>query len=327
MYNNSISLDQRFKKLFQDGKLVQVHVSQWGMSYALSGTDLKLEKGLKTSEAIPGFASLGKKKLMPDEVRLKFKRLEANARSFLNQNSHKFPVADAHFVPQRKLPEVIVQLNKLKVAFELATTEFIRDYGVNKQKMLDLYPAHVASLEPCYPSAAMVASKFSFSISVYEVAVPSELKEVNLVGIQAENLAIDEMKKTYQAQMQTQFQESTAAMENFVKEATVALRGRVVETFQLIANKIANREVVTQTNIKSLRSIIEEFDELDFFDDDEVKAKLAEVKQMVNSGSDYRNNADAITKLQEVVGSVLATAGKMSDVDAITGQYFRKLDL
>ena len=327
MYNNSISLDQRFKKLFQDGKLVQVHVSQWGMSYALSGTDLKLEKGLKTSEAIPGFASLGKKKLMPDEVRLTFKRLEANARSFLNQNSHKFPVADAHFVPQRKLPEVIVQLNKLKVAFDLATTEFILDYGVNKQKMLDLYPAHVASLEPCYPSAAMVASKFSFSISVYEVAVPSELKEVNLVGIQAENLAIAEMKKTYQAQMQTQFQESTAAMENFVKEATVALRGRVVETFQLIANKIANREVVTQTNIKSLRSIIEEFDELDFFDDDAVKAKLAEVKQMVNSGSDYRNNADAITKLQEVVGSVLATAGKMSDVDAITGQYFRKLDL
>lgn len=327
MYNNTISLDQRFKKLFQDGKLVQIHVSQWGMSYALRDTDLKLEKGLKTSEAIPGFASLGKKKLMPDEVRLTFKRLEANARSFLNLNSHKFPVADAHFVPQRKLPEVIVQLNKLKVAFDLATTEFIRDYAMNKQKMLDLYPAHVASLEPCYPTAAMVASKFSFSISVYEVAVPSELKEVNLVGIQAENLAIAEMKKTYQAQMQTQFQESTAAMENFVKEATVALRGRVVETFQLIANKIANREVVTQTNIKSLRTIIEEFDELDFFDDVEVKTKLAEVKQIVNAGSDYRNNADAITKLQEVVGSVLATAGKMSDVDVITGQYFRKLDL
>ena len=297
------------------------------MTYALSDKDLKLEKGLKTSEAIPGFASLGKKKLMPDEVRLKFKRLEANARSFLNQNSHKFPVADAHFVPQKKLPEVIVQLNKFKTEFDQATTEFIRDYEANKQKMLAAYPNHKDSLEPFYPPVAAIASKFNFSISVYEVAVPSALKEVDLLDIQAENLAVEELKKKFQAQMQAQFQQSAAEMENFVKEATVALRGRVVETFQLIANKIANREVVTQTNIKSLRSIIEEFDGLDFFNDAEVKAKLAEVKALVKDGADYRNNGDAIAKLQDAVGSVLASAGKLSDVDTITGQYFRRLDL
>ena len=328
MFNNSgVSLDQRFRKLFQDGKLVQIHVCQWGMSYALSDTDLKLEKGLKTSEAIPGFASLGKKKLMPDDVRLRFKRIEANARSFLSLNSHKFPVADAHFVPQKKLPEVIVQLNKFKVDFDKATAEFMRDYEVNKQKMLDAYPDHKASLEPYYPPAASLASKFSFSISVYEVAVPSALKEVDLIDIQAENLAVEEMKKKYQDQMAEQFQQSSAQMEEFVRESTVALRTRVVETFQVIADKIANREVVTATNVKSLRSIIEEFDGLDFFDDAAVKAKLAEVKALVKEGADYKTNADAIAKLQEAVGEVLTTAGKVSDVDTVTGQYFRRLDL
>lgn len=318
---NKTPLEQRFQKLFQNGKLVQVHVSQWSMTYALSDTDLKLE------EAPPQFATLGKKKLMPDEVRLKFKRLEASARSFLSTNSFKFPIADAHFVPHKKVIEVVLQLNKFREEFYKEVDAFLTNYEKYKQEFLNSFPEHRTSLEPFYPPVADLRAKFSFSVDVYETAVPSALKSLKMEDLVAQNIAVEASQKKFEAQMQAQYQESVRQMENFVREANIALRTKVVETFQTVADKIRNKEVVTATNVKSLRNIIHQFDDLDFFDDNEVQAKLAEVKNLVREGADFKDDATAVAALETAVNQVLTVAANVTDVDSVTGRYFRKLNI
>ena len=217
-------------------------------------------------------------------------------------------------------------LNQFKADYEAATDEFILNYEKNKLQMFDLYPDHRKTLEPYYPQVADVRSKFGFSISIFEISFPKKLKNVTLNEVLAQNLAVEAAQKKYEAQMQEQFDNSVKQMEAFVKEAAIGMRGQVVEIFDVIAKKIQNREVVSTTNLKTLKNVIDEFDVLDFLNDAKVKEQLAVVKKLVNSGADFSSDV-AIQKLQAAVATTLETAKNMTDIDALTGGYIRNLDL
>ena len=319
-------LNNRFNNLFRSGKLVQIHVSKWGMSYQLSEEDLGLAPVEGARSAVPDFIQLGKKMLFTNDVRLKFSRIESAARRYLKEHSHKFPIADAHFVNQKALIKVMSALNQFKADYEAATNEFILNYEKNKLQMFELYPDHRKTLEPYYPQVENVRSKFGFSISIFEISFPKKLKNVTLNEVLAQNLAVEAAQKKYEAQMQEQFDNSVKQMEAFVKEAALGMRGQVIEIFDVIAKKIQNREVVSTTNLKTLKSVIDEFDVLDFLNDAKVKEQLSVVKRLVNSGADFSSDA-ALEKLQAAVTTTLETAKNMTDVDALTGGYIRNLDL
>ncbi len=299
--SNPLSLEQRVQRLFQDGKLVQVHVSKWGMAYQSQSKDEEIEKDL------PEFYRTGKRMLIDDAYRLKFQRLETKARNYLRDNSHPFPLADAHFVTRKKLIDVLTGLEGLKKEFNTEKEEFFTKYEIYKAEMLAKYPEHKELLEPYYPSLDKLKSKFGFSYSVYEIALPKKMKALTLEEIQAKNESVEELKKKYEDQMQEQYEKAVEQMTEFVAESAKALRGQVVEVFETIARKIKNREVVTVKHIKSISSIIEQFDALDFFDDKVVKDKLVAVKALVESGSDFKDNHKAIMKLQAALNEVLVS--------------------
>jgi hypothetical protein len=335
---DTTKLDNRFRKLFQDGKLVQVHVSKWSMSHQLTKEDLGLEDEVeetKTDEAaakgftgkVADFMTLGKKHLFTNEVRNKFGQLESRARKFLRDNSHRFPVADAHFVPQKSLVRVLTGLAKFKEEYDTCTTDFITNYEKHRQEMFEKYPDHKAMLEPLYPPVEDLPGKFSMSISVFEVAFPRKLKNMNMEEILAQNLAVEQAQKKYEVQMDQQYHNSLRQMEDFVKESARTMRNEVVRTFEVIAAKIQNREVVSATNLGTLKSVIESFDALDFLNDQKVKDRLAEVKKLVSSGADFKSDAEALARLQAAVTTTLETARNMSDIDDITGGYIRNLDI
>jgi hypothetical protein len=317
------TLTEKFNKLFQDGMLVSIHVGKWEMLQAI---DQEKDLGLK-AEDIPTFVMPGKKKLFPDEIRLQFSRIEQRGRTYLRTNSHKFPIVDAHFVPHRKLVEVYAGLLKIKQEYDKAVVEFLANYEKYKAEMLAAHHEKRASLENCYPPVDAIKDRFRFEINMYEIAFPRKVKTVSIEQVRAQNMAVENMRKQFDVELEQQQRQLNLQAEQFVKEAVVALRGQVVETFQTIADKIGNKEVVTKTNISSLRSIIEQFSSLDFFDDAEVKAKLLEAKALVKNDVVYKDNADAVAKLNEVVGSVLAVARNASDIDTVTGEYFRRINL
>jgi hypothetical protein len=260
-------------------------------------------------------------------VRLKFGRIESQARRFLADNSHPFPITDAHFVPVKKLIPVINRLTQFKEEYDKATQEFLQNYGQYKKDMREKYPDNWASLEPYYPQVESLRQKFLFQVTCYEVAFPKNVKSLTMADIHAQNIAIEQAQEKYRAIMDEQYKHSVRQMEAFVKEAAVGLRGEIVKVFETIANKIRNKEVVSTTNLKTIKETIESFNGLDFLDDSKVKAHLAEVKKLVNSGADFRSDEEALERLNAAVTITLETAKNMTDIDEITGGYIRRLDV
>lgn len=324
---NTDKLDARFRNLFKSGKLMQVHVSKWSMSAAVQPKDIGLEDTVEDRAKVPGFISLGKKMLFTDDVRLKFGRIESLARNFLQANSHRFPVADAHFVPQKALVKVFATLDKYKEEYFKAVDDFVTNYEVYKQKMFDAFPDHKDKLIPFYPSVESIRPKFSFYFTAYEVSFPQNVKSMSMADVVAQNIAAEATSQKYEMQMREQYAQHMKQMEEFVQQSALAMRNKIVETFEVIAQKIKGKEVVTATNLKTLRGVIESFDALDFLDDEKVRENLKAVKQLVTSGSDFKDDAKALERLQTAINTTLDTAKNMTDVDTITGGYIRRLDM
>ena len=324
---DTVTLDNRYKKLFQDGKLVQVHVSKWGMHRNLTEKDLDLEKEIESEPTLPSFMRLGQKMLFTDEVRLPFGRIESAARNYLAINSHKFPIAETHFVTQKSLVKVLTMLEEYKETYDKATQNFLENYDQNKQKMLEKYPDYRAVLEPYYPTAEQVRHKFSFGVTFYEIAFPKALKSLTMVDVLAQNEEVAKMQEKYAAQMDTQYKQSVKMMEGFLQESAMSLRSEIVKTFEVIAAKIQNKEVVTGTNLNTLRKTIEAFDGLDFLDDNKIKENLKLVKSLVTPGATFKDDDTALAKLQAAVTTTLETARNMSDIDTLTGGYNRHVDI
>ena len=323
-------LDNRFKKLFQSGKLVQVHVSKWSMTASATESDLGLDKlVVKEGEdkpEVPSFVTLGKKALFTEDVMRVFSKIESRARTYLLNHSHKFPVADAHFVPQKTLVTVLSELEEFKKSFLLEVNTFITNYEAYQEKMFTAYPAYKESLLPCYPSAEKAREKFDFSVSVYEVAFPKRMAKITVNDIIAQNLAAEKATEKYEAMMKEQYQHHLKQMQDFLKDTALSMRNEIIKTFETIALKIQNREVVSGANLNTIRSVIDSFDALDFMDDSKVKANLSIVKRLIGSGADFKSDQEALTRLSAAVNTTLETAKSMTDIDSITGEYTRRLD-
>lgn len=316
-------LEDRYNRLFKDGKLVQVHVSKWSMACKLTEEDLDLAPG----EFLPAFMKLGNKMLIDNAVLTKFVSLEGRARSYLKDNSHDFPIAQAHFVPTKRLVKVIEVLNNFKTTYAELTEEFLTNYDTHKEEMLASNPNYRTRLEPFYPSVDWIRNKFGFELSIFEIAIPKRLKETDLLEIKAEAAAVAAMKTKYEAEMERQYQRGVSMIDTFVEGTVQKVRTQIVNVFEVIAEKIKNREVITKTNINSMQGIIDNFEALDFLDDAAINAKIIEVKTLLNSNTDFKEDQQSIQRLGTAINSVLTTAKDVSDVSNVTGRYFRKIDL
>jgi len=315
-------LENKYTKLFKDGKLVQIHIAKWGMHCQLSKEDLGLEE-----EALPTIFKLGNKMLVKKEVLAKFTSLEQKARTYLKLNSHEFPIAQAHFVPRKNLISVINKLQQYKREYEVLIEDFVTNYNTYKEEMLAAYPDYREKLEPFYPAVESVRVKFSFDISIFEVSLPKKFKETDLLAIQAKDAAIADLKVRYEQEMENQYQKGIANINNFLSQTVGELRGQIVEIFETVASKIRKREVISKTNLNSLKNVIDNFRNLDFLDDKAINSKLDPVVELIESDYDFKENQAAIKRLGASLNDVLETAKNISDIDNITGEYLRKIDI
>lgn len=317
------ALNTKFNRLFRDGKLLQIHVSKWCMATSLSETDLPLAEG----KSVPSFVKLGAKMLIDEKEHKKFTSLENRARTYLRVHAHPFPIAQANFVPNKILLSVLTKLDEFKTEYYALVNAFIANYEAHKEATLQKYPDHRALLEPYYPHVDIVRGKFSFHVGMFEVAFPKQMKEINLASVQAEASERQAMEQRFQREWQAQYQHSMSQVDGFMKEAITSTRGRIVEVFETIANKIQKREVVSTVNLKTMGNIIEAFDGLDFLDDQAVRAKLATVRNVLTTNRDFKTDQEAIATLGNAVNEVLAVARETTDIDALTGEYVRRIDV
>jgi hypothetical protein len=330
-YKITDTLQKYYDKVFQDGKLVNMRISMWGMSYSLTEDDIKIDNKL------PEMIQLGKKMLIKPAVYNIFKRLEGKARNYLYANSFQFPlVPQAHFVPKSKYLEVYEKMNEFKTEFNRLKEEFVEKYPTYKEEAIAYYAEfadqlNVESLDALYPNIEVVKDKFSFEIVSFEIKLPTEFADIDVHTEVAREQAVDEAKVKAAAQYKTEYKSQLdthmGKINEFVGEVIDTLRTKVVEHCSVVLSKISKKEVVSESSIKTLMKHINEFRDLNFVEDKTIEAELAKVEKLLNGGNDFKGNKDAVKELQGVLSNVITEAKNMTDVANISGEYFRKLEV
>jgi hypothetical protein len=325
----SSTLQNYYDKIFQDGKLINIHIGMWGMSYNLTEADIKLDVKL------PSTIKLGKKMLIKTEVYNKFKTAEQKLRVYLYSNSFDFPlVGQAHFVPKTKFVEVYTHLSRLKDEYMAMVDEFVENYEGYKREALEYYEQNkdilnIQNLENSYPAAEHVRSKFYVDIVAYEIALPTSFNEINLQD------EIDREARTAEAQQQAeakysseysrQLQTHMSKVEKFMEEATATLRTSVVEFCGVALTKIEKSEVVSESNIQKLLEKVQEFRSMNFLNDHAVDEKLTQLEKYITGGKDFKKDSEAINTLQQYLKETVVEAQNMTDLANVSGEYFRKM--
>lgn len=317
------SVRQYYDKLFQDGFLVSVHVSKWGMSTNLDKEDIKYSK----EEVLPAIFRLGKKMLINAERLREFERIESKARRYLDANSYDFPIADAHFVSKKKIAVVLDTLEKVKVDYFALRDTFVKNYEVYKKEMLDTYPDMAADLEPAYPPANSISGKFDFSVSLYEIQMPKELGTVDIQGLITREKAEQEVKKELEDRLSGHYRRSLEKIETFTQDAAALLRGQVVEMCRTINDRITNKKVVSKKNIQMIKDEIQHFKELNVFDDKAVERELDNLGKVIEGSINYKTDPEALNALSRAVTNVLDRATDINDLNDIPVNYFRAIKL
>jgi hypothetical protein len=315
------SVKAYYDKLFQDGFLVSVHVSKWGMSTHLNKEDIEYDK------AVPAIFKLGKKMLIDPERFNEFSRIEGKARRFLSANSYDFPIGEAHFVPKKKVKEVLTTLDKIRQEFNKLKEKFIEHYDTYKEDILAKYPELADSLRPLYPQKTELNGRFNFSVSLYEIRMPKELGEVDIQSLITRDEAKQEVKDEMEKELADYYKTSMTKLERFTEDAAKVLRAQMVTMCTSVIEKITNKEVVTKTNIQMIRDEIDNFRKLNFTDDQVVAEEIEKLAEVVSGNVNYKTDKDALAELNNALTNVLDKANNLSDLSAISDTYFRAIKL
>lgn len=315
------ALQAHYDKIFQDGYLIHLHIRKWGMGVSLSEDDLDID------EKLPDIIKLGRKMLIDPKVIARFNNLEGKARRYLYRNSFLFPISDAHFIPKKKFGDVIIELSKRREEFMGVANEFFTNYETHKKDALAKYKEYAEVLTPYYPGLEKVKEKFSFEISIFELAMPKNLENVDINKLIDREKATEEVKNHIENEMRVQYQNSMARIEQFTDEAAKTLRFQVVDTCQTLVDKIKKNEIISRSNILAVKEQISHFRELNFLDDKVVERELDSLEKIVDGEKNYKTDQDAIKQLNTALESVITEAKNISDIRYVSGEYFRPVNL
>jgi hypothetical protein len=328
---------QKGRDLFSEGVLVDLDVGFWSGQKKLAAKDLGLDE-----KELPEVFSLGRKRLVPTEALGEIRRIESRAREAVEQNSHKFPIGGAQFVPIKRFVTLAAALDGLKAEFDREADAFCKGYQKFQDevrpeygKAADLaYEIHkdrhggrlsradftanfVAALEAAYPSPVGLRERFHFTWSVFEISMPGSSatgRRVKVAEAVAEGEKIQEIeqekrdavyaaRQEYQRRVQEQ-------IDKFAADVVTGLRQKTVEVCQRVAEFVKDGNV-RETSLDSIRSFIEQFSDLNFVGDEEIETQLSNLRKTVLNGhtaEQYRNDAQARKALVEALDGVSATA-------------------
>jgi hypothetical protein len=307
-------------EIFNDGLLMYVHVSYWSGAKLLQPQDLGLER-----EDVAEAFKLGRKMLVPEEVIREFRRLDANARRIVEENSFSFPIGHARFVPKTRLAEVEKKLEEYKARWYALVDSLIANYNAYREQMRPVYleaarKAHEQSgseqslelftelfmdrINAYYPPAETLRDRYSLYWDIYEVTIPKST-----------------LSEEYQAKVKEK-------MDGFLGEVVGILREQTVEACERIRKNLKEGKICRGQTVSSLRAFIDKFHELNFVGDAIIEKKLDELRSEILNRYPTKAINDS-PALQEQLGrklrDIVLSAKEMVDINTVTGQYKRKL--
>jgi hypothetical protein len=332
--------------IFKDGVLVDVTVSFWSGSKALTADDL----GLKEADVAEAF-KLGKKMLVPAEVIRQFRAIESRARFAVEKGSFKFPIGNARFIPKKKFPAVLKKLKKCQFEYIQLTEQLVVNYEGYREEMIPIYQeaaetAYIKSqpaqkefniddeedekghfinnflmrISAFYPTAESLRSRFSLTWDVYEIALP-RMKKADPQVVSD----IQEKKDIAMDEYRDQAHEKIGA---FLDDVVKTMRTETLEVCNRVMERIQKGSVIKGRTLSSLKDFIENFKELNFVGDEVIEDQLASLeREFLNehTSEQISKEVDLQTELKRRLGELAEVASNITDINSVTGGYRRKI--
>lgn len=336
----------RETRAYEDGALVVVSIGKKSWKMTLTPADFGMTEFPKNFEP-------GRRRLLPDDALCKIDLLEGQARRAADKFAFNFGLQNTRvkhrWIQISKLGLVLVTLDELKASYLAAVEDLITRYEEHKAKMKADFPDQWPFLEKAYIPKEAIAGEYYFEYEVINMVFPSQMSAVKKFELQQADLAVldrkraEEMTQSELLELRRQHQErldrilqqqqkmAVDRAEQFVEGAVRQLRGKVVEVFTQITDKIKDGKSIIKTNLDTIKATLHEVRRMDFIGDDAAfHAQLDRVQTLIESGREFRDDAAA---LRELNAALQGAVTHINTTDAAAVQkakqtYFgRRLDL
>lgn len=332
MSTDTEKLRHYYQKLFQDGYLVSLRISKWSPTQLLEKRDLQIEV------TPPGVYSLGKKYIVPPKYLSEINGIESKARQLIYSNSYRFPVSEAHFIPRKKLAAVLTELEKAETAFNTAVEKFIGSFdtavGEAIEQFATFYDAEeMVRIKQMYwgITPESLREDFSFSVALFELAMPEQLTSVDAKTVLAVADACDEAEKETRARLDSylaaQYKQSAKQIETFIEQASATLFNRVAEMCDRVRAKIQNGDVVTKASTDKLKADIAQFHAMNFFDSDALTKEITQLENLLAQDLDMKTDQAAIAALDDVLLQLTTKTLTTQDRITLSDSYLIPLNI
>jgi hypothetical protein len=211
-----------------------------------------------------------------------------------------------------------------ETAFVAQTPTGVQEFNLEdrEQEKTEFVNKFLQRIQTSYPAVDTLRSKFSLTWDIYEIALPRMRKgdENQIIATEAgRQFAIQE----YQVQMQKK-------IGNFLDDVVTTLRTETVALCSRVAKNIKDGKVVNSRTLKSIRDYIDQVKEMNFVGDKKVEDQLNNLQRdflNVHSTETITSDVELQDELKRRLGDLAAVVGDMTDVNSVTGEYRRKIDL
>ena len=153
---NSVS-----KTLYQNGSVWAVSTSTYAATDKLNAEDLNKESG-----DILDIFKLGRKYLLPADVRIQIAGVRTKVNSFMERFGSPFFLRGAYFVPFKHTLIMKEGLEKIRAAHLKVGEDLVKQYPELKKEMIQNYPVLES---PNWPTEDQILDKFAVRWVVFEV--------------------------------------------------------------------------------------------------------------------------------------------------------------
>lgn len=294
-----------------------------------------LSRKIEDATKLPDNFDLGRVFLIPEERIKKIDHLDNLARGVLDRASFDFEFdadsrAKFRWVHEARIEELHEELGALRKRFFDEVDLLLADYDSIKAQMEAKYPAQWPLLKVCYPAKEQIRAKYKFSFPGIAMHFPQVFDKLNLKDVQRRNAADQEYRQKKEQSLQEQRQQMSRRAEAFIEGVLKSLRGKVVDVFQGLLQKIQEGKEITDVNVKSLHQVFAHVEKMDFLNDADFRTQLRKVRAQLDNHRTFKNNQSAVKALEEVLQGTVEFVSKTTDsaAAAASRDYFqRDLDI
>ena len=233
------STNKTVQGLWRKGVLVQIQGGVWSMETRLTADDLNM--GVNE---VPGFALLGKKRLLDAKYKNEFLNIIGKARSAAERLGFGFVLTGSYFVPFGNFDRLKAVIERQQETFDLKVSRFIEGYTERRAEYLEQYAEYWDKLDPYYPEPEYVRSKFSMQ-AIYYVA--------SMSGTMTATGNSDDLYLKWVVDSMNGLRSEAREVASTIRKATSEgnLDGRTMRRVQTLIDRLQNMDMLEDPNLRN----------------------------------------------------------------------------